>query len=154
MDIWHNHSSCTNVIFIQFLMYLHYTVRPLTTCAPFLRTSHIPAFHSGHAFMGLLFPRFFNLWCNSPLGIHGALHLAASDCQGASDNRDCSGKISVRECLKLYSPLAVYHAARSQASMYWGWNPASCRKATLNRPDSLQFAGWPVNCNRSWPSFF
>ncbi len=36
---------------------------------------------------------------------------------------------------------AVHHAARSQASMYWGWNPASCRKATLNRPDSLQFAG-------------
>jgi|MucameStandDraft_1065616.scaffolds.fasta_scaffold16835_3 hypothetical protein len=30
---------------------------------------------------------------------------------------------------------AVHHAARSQASMYWGWNPASCRKATLNRPE-------------------
>ena len=36
---------------------------------------------------------------------------------------------------------AVHHAARSQVSTYWGWNPASCRKATLNRPDSLQFAG-------------
>ena len=42
---------------------------------------------------------------------------------------------------------AVHHAARSQVSTYWGWNPASCRKATLNRPDSLQFAGSPVNCN-------
>ena len=31
----------------------------------------------------------------------------------------------------------VHCAARSQAVHYWGWNPASCRKATFNRPDLL-----------------
>ena len=58
----------------------------------------------------------------------------------------------LRKTVKMLSQVtvlswAVHHAARSQASMYWGWNPASCRKATLNRPDSLQFADLPVNCN-------